>query len=430
MGHGLAVTSFSRRASLSLAPSPFAQRLAQARGDHAELLDLTVSNPTLVGLSASPEALASLGAPQAARYAPDPRGLASAREALVRHDPALGSPEALQLTASTSEAYALLFKLLCDPGDAVLVPAPSYPLFEHLARFEGVRALPYPLVWLGPDDGWVLDPIALRDVASRAAGERVRAILVVSPNNPTGHYLRTGDAARLAAQLHALSLPVICDEVFAPYPLPGRPGSSPQAPPPPVRDLLAAAGHTGLVFSLDGLSKRAALPQVKLGWIHVSGPDALRREALARLGVLADAWLSVSTPVQHALPALLREGERLSAAVRDRTRANLEALRAAFPPGGAVTLLEPEGGWYGVLRLPLALDDDGWAAALLARDAVVTHPGYLYDFPPGAAHLVLSLLPEPSVFLRGVDRIAARAEAELARSGPVGGEAGARRPAP
>ncbi len=409
MSHGPFAMSFSRRASLSLAPSPFAQRLEDARRRHAELLDLTASNPSRVGLSASPRALAALADPRGGRYAPDPRGLLSARETLVRHDPALGSPEALQLTASTSEAYALLFKLLCDPGDAVLVPAPSYPLFDHLARFEGVRALPYPLAWLGPDEGWAIDPIALRALGERAARERVRAVLVVSPNNPTGHYLRPRDAALLAA----LSLPVLCDEVFAPYPLdPGRLAARP-TPAPPAREVLAAAGHTGLVFSLDGLSKRAGLPQVKLAWIHAAGPEGPRREALARLAVLADAWLSVSTPVQLALPTLLGEGDRLRAVIQERTRHNLRTLRAHFPPAGVATLLEPEGGWYAVLRLPLALDDEAWAARLLARDAVVTHPGYLYDFPSGAAHLVLSLLPETDTFQRGAERIAARVDAEL-----------------
>ena len=320
-------------------------------------VDLTVSNPTAVGL---PIPLVQL--PPAPVYAPDPRGLLSAREAVARYHGA--SPEQVILTASTSEAYAWLFKLLCDPGDEVLVPQPSYPLFEYLTALEAVRAVPYELRW---DGEW--------HIGALPVSPRTRAVLVVNPGNPTGAYLKKDELAAL----QALGLPIISDEVFADFAAFDDP-----------RRVRTVAGLPQ-AFALSGLSKVCGLPQLKLGWIVASS----RLEALE---LIADTYLSVGTPVQAAAPELLEHRAEFQQALNSRLARNRAALS---PPAGAPwNLLRSEGGWSAILSVPRSLSEDDWALRLLDA-GVLVHPGYFFDFTSGA-HLVVSLLPAPDVFASGV----------------------------
>jgi alanine-synthesizing transaminase len=331
---------------------------------------------------------AALDDPAADVYRPEPLGLRSAREAVARYMAELGhpvTPEHVVLTASTSEAYGFLFKLLCEPGDEILVPTPSYPLLEHLCRLEGVRSRPYALAW---DGRWHVTADAL----SAAGGTRTRAVIAVHPNNPTGSYLKREELALLAG----LGLPLISDEVFAPYALSEdaeRAGSA-----------LDAADS--LVFTLHGLSKLVGLPQLKLSWLCVGGHEEVAREACARLEWIADTYLSVATPVQLALPELLARHGELGAPIRARLAVNLAQLRAQTQ-GSATTPLHVEGGFYAILRLPALRDDESWALELLERDAVLVQPGYFYDLPEGP-FAVLSLLPDPAVFEEGLRRLLRR----------------------
>ena len=380
---------FSSRLPESLAPNVLSRTVDRLRASGATLLDLTATNPTDVGLSYPPNLLRPLAAPEGARYAPAPFGLPLAREA-VAADYARRQIDAaadrIVLTASTSEAYALLFKLLCDPGDAVLVPQPSYPLFDLLTRLEGVAARPYRLDHHGV---WSID----RASVEQALTPRTRAMLVVSPNNPTGSMLRQHDREWIAALCAERGLAVIADEVFADYPL------------APRADACTFAGERRmLTFSLGGLSKSAGLPQLKLAWILVDGPEPLAGAALARLDLICDTYLSVSTPVQLAAPNLIEAGAALREQNRARLRGNLADLRQRLIGTPSVSLLEPEGGWSVVLQVPATASEDALVARLLEEARVLVHPGYFFDFPR-EAFLVLSLLPEPDVFGSAVDRL-------------------------
>jgi aspartate/methionine/tyrosine aminotransferase len=293
------------------------------------------------------------------------------------------------LSASTSEAYAFLFKLLCDPGDEVLVPRPGYPLFEFLATLESVRVRAYPLAH---DGEWHVDVAALQS----AVGPRTRAIVVVSPHNPTGACLKGDELDALEALCAERSIALVSDEVFADFSFRDD----------PRRAVGAARDGPALAFALGGLSKSCGLPQLKLAWTAVTGPEPLRLEALARLEVVADTYLSVSTPVQVAAPELLARREELQAPIRARVRGNLEALRAAIGPGCPASLLEPEGGWSAVLRVPATRTEEERVTRLLEERDVLVHPGYFFDFPH-EAFLVLSLLPPEADFAEGVARLLA-----------------------
>jgi aspartate/methionine/tyrosine aminotransferase len=374
-----------------------AQAIDRAKAAGREVLDLTVSNPTRAGIPYDEQAiLGALGRRENLDYAPEPFGIAPARAAVARalaehgHDV---TPDRVMLTASTSEAYSFLFKVLCDPGDSVLVPAPSYPLFEHLATFESVRLVPYPLAY---DGAWHIDLPAL----AQAIEPRTRAILVVTPNNPTGSYLKKDELAALART----GLPIVSDEVFARYPLREDPRRAASA--------LEAAGSASLVFAMGGLSKLAALPQLKLAWTVVGGRDeALVNDALARLELVADSFLSVSSPVQHALPALFASCHVAEGAIRARTRANLAALRALHAQAGhAASLLDCEGGWYATLRLPRTKSEEAWVLELLEERGVLVHPGHFFDFA-SEAYVVLSLLTPEAAFREGVVRLLAAVDA-------------------
>jgi hypothetical protein len=382
--------TFSQRSDFARDHNRWELARAEALRAGRVLLDLTESNPTRADLPALPQAIAALGHPDAAHYRPEPFGLRSAREAVAQYMASLGqrvAPERIALSASTSEAYAFLFKLLCDPGDEVLVPAPSYPLFEHLARLEGVRARSYPLAY---DGRWHVQLELLR----RARGPRTRAIIAVHPNNPTGSYLKRDELAALSR----IGLPIVSDEVFAAYPLCDDADRAPSA----------LAAQDALVFSLHGLSKLAGLPQLKLAWTCVGGPAALADEACARLELIADSFLSVSTPVQLALPAILDAHGTTVTAIRARLRRNLEQLRAQAH-GTAATVLHVEGGWYAVVRLPELMDDEAWAVDLLRAADVLVQPGYFYDFDGGPC-VVLSLITPEAVFEEGIARAVARVQ--------------------
>ena len=384
---------FSHRVPDELAPN----RIATARAEAPPPLDLTVSNPTACGLPYPPELLVPLAARESFAYDPDPRGLAAARAAVAAEYARRGlavAPANIVLTASTSEAYAFLLKLLADPDDAILVPTPSYPLFEHLARVEAVRTVPY---LLDREAGWRLDLPAL------AGAARARAVVVVHPNNPTGSYVHPEDAAALSRLAARQGWALIADEVFLDYPLDGGAGS----------DRSFAASRDVLTFTLGGLSKSVGLPQLKAAWIVVGGPRGEVAAALDRLEFIADTFLSVATPVQNALPALLRAGGAIREAIQMRCRTNLAALRSAAAAVPTVDVAPVGGGWSAVLRVPLVGDEEDLVVQLVREDGVGVHPGYFFDFPiPG--YLVVSLLPEPARFGEGVARLLRRIKTQVA----------------
>lgn len=389
---------FSHRLPPSLTPNRFSAALSAARSAGRRLLDLTVSNPTRVGLPYRSGLFRGLADPSAATYRPEPFGLPAAREAaaaeLARRGAGVSARHVL-LTSSTSETYGTLFKLLCDPGDEVLVPRPSYPLFDHLTALDAVRPVPYDLDHHG---GWTIDRSS---VEQRTSG-RTRTVLVVSPNNPTGSLLRRDDREWLDGFCAGRGLAIISDEVFADYLL--RP------PAEAVTSILREAGQAdrpaprALTFVLGGLSKAVGLPQLKLAWTAVAGPDRALAEALARLELICDTYLSVGTPVQLSLPRLLEEGAAVRDAIRARLERNLDALEARIADCPACSLLPVEGGWSAVVRVPSVVSEEALILRLLDEQSVVVHPGYFFDFTAGA-FLVISLLPEDAEFDEGVDRL-------------------------
>ncbi len=376
---------FSSRLPASLVPTPLAAALAARRELPTPLLDLTNANPTVAGL-AYPETLAAAWSNVAAlTYDPQPRGTLAAREAVSAWYASVGervSAADLVLTASTSEAYSHLFKLLCDPGDEVLVPCPSYPLFEHLARLDAVGVAHYTFRDIGH---WALDTNQL--VA--AVAPRTRAVVVVAPNNPTGTVpaAHEWDAIGDVCRRHGLA--IIVDEVFAAYPLAG------------AAEYVALPDVPGvLVFRLNGLSKLVGLPQAKLGWIAVGGAADAKARALSALEMVADTYLSVSSPVQVALPVLLQEGGAVRRQIHERLRVNLAQIRARVA-GSAMDVRVPDGGWSVVLRVPHTGEPDDLAVGLLER-GVVVHPGYFYDLPHDG-YIVLSLLAPERDVQEGLD---------------------------
>ena len=383
----------SSRLPKSLEPNSLARAIQARRRGGASLLDLTESNPTRVGLSYPPDLLAPMADARALEYEPQPLGLWSARAAIAadfRRRGIVISADRVAVTSSTSEAYALLFKLLCDAGDQVLVPHPSYPLFEHLTRLDAVDAVPYSLEYHG---SWRIDVDSVRS----ALTDRTRAILIVSPNNPTGSFLHRDDLARLAAIAADRQLPLIGDEVFADYKLDSA-----------VEATHVLASGDVLAFSLGGLSKSAGLPQLKLGWIGFGGPPDRVDEMLSAYEIIADTYLSVSTPVQAAAADLIESGAAIRAQIMARIKRNLESLRAQAAAFPAINVLPVEGGWSAVIQVPALTSEEAFVLALLEKDDVLVHPGYFFDFPR-EAFVVVSLLVAPGVFDQAVARLLARA---------------------
>ena len=383
---------FSKRTQWNLAANRFTQAICRHREAGRELLDLTVSNPTAVDLKV--DASAVLGAFQNAHmleYHPDPKGMLSAREAVAKYyrERDLGKsaidPERIILTTSTSEGYSFLFRLLCDAGDEILVPQPSYPLFEFLADLDDVRLAPYGLFY---DQGWHIDFASVQS----AMGARTRAVIVVHPNNPTGSYVRQTEFEELNRLCSARGLALIADEVFWDYNHTGRAAVS------------FAHNQSSLTFTLSGVSKISCLAQMKLSWIVSSGPREQVQAAGTRLEVIADTYLSMNAPVQLATPVLLEHRRQVQLLLKARIAENLRTLDAQIARCPSVGRLQTEAGWYATLRVPAIGSDEDLAIRLLERCSVLVHPGHFYDFA-GDGHLVLSLIAPAKEFAEGVGRL-------------------------
>jgi len=397
---------FSSRTNWALGPNRLSLEIERLRREAVPLLDLTESNPTNCGIAFDRQGIfAALSNPEALGYTPDPRGLLSGRQAVAGYYAERGimlDPAQIFLTTSTSEAYSYIFRLLADPGDAILVPQPSYPLFDFLAGLNDVRAVAYPLFY---DHGWQIDLPELR----RRLESRARAILVVHPNNPTGSFVRRDELAELLALCQRRDMALVADEVFADYSLAAD----------PQRVASHAAVTEALAFTLSGLSKISALPQMKVAWVAVNGPGQLLRDALARLEIIADTYLSLSAPLALALPKLLETRREIQPQILARARSNLQLLDARLAVDQPVNRLEVEGGWYAILRLPSIRTDEEWAIELARQDGVLVHPGHFFDFS-SEGHLVISLLTERVVFEEGLRRILARVAFEVQPLRPEG----------
>lgn len=377
---------FSSRLDWAQKPNSVARALSERLRSGAEILDLTESNPTRARLPYEHDGIVdAFHNAGLLNYRPDPRGLQSAREAVSAYyaDRALTVPvDRILLTASTSEAYSFLFHLLADPGDEILTPRPSYPLFEYLANLASVKLRQYPLRY---DGTWHID----FDSLERSLTARTRAIVVVNPNNPTGSFVKPDELERLDELAARRGIAILSDEVFSDYAF----GPS----------TTCIGKRRALTFTMSGLSKIAALPQMKLGWIVAGGPGAT--EALDALELIADTFLSVGTPVQVALPKLLALSQPVRDAIRTRTARQLAETRAALA-GSAGTVLHTEGGWYVVIRVPRTRTEEQWILTLLNEAGVLVQPGYFFDFE-SEAYLVVSLLTQPDTFTEGLQRLRA-----------------------
>jgi alanine-synthesizing transaminase len=377
---------FAKRTNWDLTPNRLGEALAAHRAAGKPLLDLAVSNPTECGfLYKDAEILRALSNPGALSYEPNPRGLESARRAVAAYYAERGESVAIEdifLTTSTSEAYSYAFRMLCDPGDEVLIPSPSYPLFDFLAEIQDVKLVRYPLLY---DHGWQMDFHALE----QAITARTRGVIVVHPNNPTGHFTKASEMAKLNAICSAGDMAVIADEVFLDFGLEENRAKS------------FVANSAALTLTLSGLSKISGLPQMKAAWLTVSGPRESKREALARLEVIADTYLSVNAPVQLAMPVFLDQRRTFQEQLLARVRQNLTELDRQLSRQKSCSRLAVEGGWYAVLRVLAIRSDEELALELLKSSGVSIHPGHFYDFP-SEGFLVLSLITPTEIFARGV----------------------------
>jgi aspartate/methionine/tyrosine aminotransferase len=380
---------FSRRTDWKLTPNRFTQVQRELQAAGGEVLDLTISNPTRAELHYDSETiLQALINPQALDYDPQPKGLRSAREAVAgyyrkQHDEV--DPDAIVLTTGTSEGYSYVFRLLCNAGDEILVPKPSYPLFEFLADLQDVTLVPYPLLY---DHGWQIDFPSLY----KAVNHRTRGVVLVHPNNPTGSFVADQERSTLNNLCREYNLALIVDEVFLDYAHDGagRP--------------TFASNHDVLTFTLSGLSKIAGLPQMKLAWIVTTGPEEQVSPALARLEVIADTYLSLNAPIQLAAPLLLQQRHSVQPLLLDRVRANLAELDRGLAKQKTCRRLDVEGGWYSVLRVPVTQSDEDLAIEIVRRVSVLVHPGHFYDFP-NDGHLIVSLITPQQNFRMGIARV-------------------------
>ena len=385
---------FAQRTNWKLTTNRYTMAVEQARSSGQTILDLTVSNPTQCGFSYDSAAI--LGAfedPKSLTYEPEAKGLLAAREEVARYyhedHGVTVDPEALLLTTSTSEAYSYVFRLLCNPHDEILVLKPGYPLFDFLGDLQDVSLLPYSLQYA---HGWFIDFHSL----VRALTPRTRAILLVHPNNPTGSYVRAEELRQLNELCRERNLALVVDEVFLDYALDGR------------KRKTFAANHEVLTFTLSGLSKITALPQMKVAWLAVSGPDPQARGALDRLEIIADTYLSLNSPTQWAFPTLLAQRHELQPQILQRTRNNWAALREEVGTGSSCELLDAEGGWYAVLKMKSDEPDEDLAIRLLCDGGVLVHPGHFYDFAEDG-HIVLSLITAEKEFRAGVKKVLGQA---------------------
>lgn len=380
---------FSKRTNWNLQPNRLAAALAALRAAGKPPVDLTISNPTECGFQYDQAAiLSALQNSAALKYEPDARGLSSARHAVAQYYVERGDSvpaEDIFLTTSTSEAYSFIFRTLCEPGDEILIPEPSYPLFEFLAEIQDIRPVRYPLVY---DNGWQIEFQALE----QSLTPRTRAVIVVNPNNPTGSYCKPREMSALAGLAVRHDLAIIADEVFLDYSI-----GLPQQP------SFAGTSET-LTFTLSGISKICGLPQMKAAWLAVSGPESEKREALARLEVVADTYLSMNAPIQLALPKFLSRRHVFQEQLLARVRRNLAELDGQLSRQKACSRLVVEGGWNAVIRVPATGSDEELALALLANKQVYVHPGHFYDFP-GEGFVAVSLITPEVNFAEGITHL-------------------------
>lgn len=382
---------FARRTCWNLHANRLAAALQRRRGAGQPLIDLTIANPPECGFRYDSAAIrAAFSQPAMLRYQPEPLGLLSAREAVAGYYAFRGaplSPARILLATGTSEAYSFVFRLLCDPRDEILVAAPSYPLLQFLADIHDVKLVPYPLFY---DGGWHID----FDSLEKKITLKTRAIVVVHPHNPAGHFCSPEEMRRLQNACEVSNLALLADEVFLDFAHDGAPHST------------FAPDSPALTFTLSGISKISGLPQMKFAWLVVSGPESLRKDALARLEVIADAYLSMNTPVQLAAPALLEARHQFQRQLLERLRENLSALDLALARQSSCSRLEVQGGWNIVLRVPAVRSDEDLAVELVSGPGVHVHPGHFYDFPRDG-YVVLSLITPPDVFRAGIEKLLA-----------------------
>jgi alanine-synthesizing transaminase len=373
---------FSRRTEWNLQPNRLTLVHQEAISSGKKIIDLTISNPTRAEIKYDESAiLDALANPKSLDYDPQPKGLLSAREAVSQYYAPTIDPESLILTTSTSEGYSFVFRLLCNPGDEILVPKPSYPLFDFLAELQDVSLVPYSLIY---DHGWQIDFHSLET----ALTAKSRAVVLVHPNNPTGSYISAQERQHLSEICRRHKLALIVDEVFLDY--------SHGKPQPTF-----ASNRDALTFTLSGISKISALPQMKLAWITTSGPSAEVAQAMQRLDIIADTYLSLNGPIQLAAPVLLDQRKTIQPQLMNRVRANLAELDRQLATQKSCTRLVIQGGWYAVLRIPVTRSDEDFAIELLQRSGVLVHPGHFYDFP-GDGHLILSLIAVQKEFRSGI----------------------------
>jgi alanine-synthesizing transaminase len=380
---------FADRTNWNLEPNRLSEALARHRVAGKPLIDLTASNPTECGFTYDRERiLSALADPQSLSYEPEPKGLLAAREVIVGYYADRGDHVAasdMLLTTSTSEAYSFVFRILCNPGDEVLIPTPSYPLFDLLADIQDVRLVRYPLIY---DHGWQIDFHALE----AALTPRTRAIIVVHPNNPTGHFVKPDERSGLNRICAGWHLAIIADEVFLDFALSSK------------RHLSWVTNSEVLTFTMSGLSKMCGLPQMKVAWLAASGPKDLTTRALERLEVIADTYLSMNAPIQHAIPEFLQQRHEFQRQLMSRVLGNLAELDRQLATQKACSRLEIEGGWYAVLRVPATRTDEEVALDLLEKEGVYVHPGHFYDFPADG-YLIVSLIGSEQEFGEGIRRL-------------------------
>jgi alanine-synthesizing transaminase len=380
---------FSHRTDWKLTPNRFTQVQRELQAAGKEALDLTLSNPTRAELHYDVETiLSALVDPKALDYDPQPKGLCNAREAVAeyygkQHDDV--DPESVVLTTSTSEGYSYVFRLLCNVDDEILVPKPSYPLFEFLGDLQDVKLVPYPLLY---DHGWQIDIPSLY----KAMNHRTRAVVVVHPNNPTGSFVADQERGALNQFCREYDLALVADEVFLDYALDGAPRET------------FAANRDVLTFTLSGASKISGLPQMKLAWIVTSGPGEQVSAALGRLEVIADTYLSMNAPIQLAAPVLLEQRRSIQPLLLDRVRANVSELDRGLARQKTCRRLDVEGGWYAVLRVPVTQSDEDLAIEILRKLSVLVHPGHFYDFSSDG-YLIVSLITPTQTFRDGIARV-------------------------